>query len=82
MRKNLTISLAREDWILVQACAKSLGETYSGLFQKLIRRFLMTGEIRPRIVSKYQRLFKPHSDFLSSRAAAFAKARRATRSSA
>lgn len=72
-RKNLTISLSREDWDLVCDSAQAMGETYSGLFRRLISESLRRREIDPKTVAKYRPLFKSHSLFFAKRALPLAK---------
>ena len=75
MRKNLTISLLPEDWKTVQQTAKSLGETYSQFFHRIIREFFSTNEVNHKTVAKYRPLFKSHASFLTGRSLAFARPR-------
>lgn len=76
MRKNLTISLDQTDWGLVSSFVKATRETYSGFFHRLIQKSLGRPEVDPKITAKYRRLFESESDFMTARAAVFAKARR------
>lgn len=76
MRKNLTISLLPEDWEAVQQTAKSLKETYSQLFHRIIREFFNSNEANRKTVAKYRPLFKSHASFLTGRSLVFAEARR------
>ena len=81
MRKNLTVSLRPEDWRKVQAMASSLGETYSGVFHRLLQGGV--GMVCDRVVvEKYRKLLAPHRDFMARRAAALAKAARRGRAQA
>lgn len=76
MRKNLTISLSSEDWSLVRQAVRSMGETYSGLFHRLIQAALAERETDPKVTAKYRPLFKREAAFLAQRAAAMARASR------
>ena len=82
MRKNLTISLLPEDWKIVQQTVKSLGETYSQFFHRIIREFFSSNEVNHKTVAKYRPLFKSHASFLTGRSLTFAKARRQRKTNA
>lgn len=76
MRKNLTISLDQTDWALVSSFVKTTRDTYSGFFHRLIQKSLGSREVDPKLTAKYRRLFEKESEFMTRRAAVFAKARR------
>lgn len=73
MRKNLTISLSLEDWQKVRHSARTLGETYSSIFHRLIQWSFPTAPDRKRL-EKYKALHAPVAAFLEERARVFAKA--------
>ena len=81
MRKNLTISLSQEDWRRVQSMVCSLGETYSGVFHRLIESGAGSSCDGKRI-EKYRKLLSPAAPFLELRAGAFARAGRRRRTAA
>lgn len=75
MRKNLTVSLSDEDWRKVKNIAKSMDETYSSVFHRLIE--LGTGAVgEDQRTAKYKALLAPHARFLARRAGAVSKAGR------
>ena len=72
MRKNLTISLAPEDWKKVQLLARKMGGTYSEVFHRLLQA-AEGGAVSEARVAKYRAQLAPQADFLARRAALFAK---------
>lgn len=74
MRKNITISLNQEDWQKVRAMARSLGETYSRIFHRLIASTNSMVRDSKRI-KKYRSLLAPHGEYLAGRAGKLASSR-------
>lgn len=76
MRKYLTISLTHEDWSLVRESAQAVGETYSGLFRRIIRQALAVDRVDAKKVAKYRALCAKDDGFFARRAAVFSAAGR------
>ncbi|MBI4346832.1 MAG: hypothetical protein HY553_08250 [Elusimicrobia bacterium] len=78
MRKNLTISLAPEDWEKVRDMARQMGGTYSEVFHRLICAGFGSAVNEPR-VAKYRALLRPEADYRKRRAAAMLRLSRRRR---
>ena len=78
MRKNLTVSLTLEDWGTVQAMVRSLNESCSGVFHRLVQSSVGK-KVDQKRIKKYRALLAPQADFLARRAHVFATARKHSR---
>lgn len=75
MRKNLTVSLAEEDWKRVRDMARRLGGTYSDVFHRLINAGFGSTVNEAR-VTKWRAVLAPDAEYRAKRAALWAKAGR------